>query len=218
MISKLIEKNAEQRYQSAKGIIHDLDLMLSEYGCGNKQLGSVVLAKHDVSESLLLSQTVYGRISEYKTMMSVLDKVSAGRFEILFVTGLSGTGKSVFVMELYKPLAQRRGFLIVGKFDFSKSSPYSALLEAMKDLCNSILLEDRVTVANYRSKIQNAVGEEGKVLTDLISNLHLIIGEQPSVDYISISDAINRFNFVFIKFIRAICSFGRPIILILEDL
>merc|ERR1719445_2417340 len=145
MISKLMEKNAEDRYQSAKGIIFDLDLMISEYK-SDHELSSITLAKHDILETFILPQVVYGRKTEYETMVSALDRVSRGESEFLFVTGNSGTGKSALVMELYKPIIERNGFLSFGKFDCSKSYPYSAISEAMRMLCDMILLEDAVTI------------------------------------------------------------------------
>jgi len=217
MVSKLMNKNAEDRYQSAKGIIHDLDLMISEYDL-DKDLKRVTLAKHDFCETLLLPQVVYGRKSEYETMMSALGRVCNGAFEVLFVTGKSGTGKSMLVMEIDKSLIEQNGFLVLGKFDCSKASPYSAILEAIRCLCDLILLEDSVVIANYRYKMQEAFGEEGRILTDAITNLDNIVGKQPYVANVNVGNAKNRFNYVFTKFMRAICSIGRPLVFILEDL
>ena len=121
-------------------------------------------------------------------------------------------------MELYNPIAKQQGFLIYDKYDFSKSEPYSALIGAMRSFCEMILLEDRQIFNTFKCKIQEAVGEEGGLLTDAITNLYEIIGLQPSVPSICGQDAKNRFVYVFIKFIKAICSVGRSITLILDDL
>ena len=43
-----MKKNVEERYQSAKGVIHDLYLMITEYDSDTK-LASVNLAQHDLS-------------------------------------------------------------------------------------------------------------------------------------------------------------------------
>ena len=48
MVSRLMKKNVEERYQSAKGVIHDLYLMITEYDSDTK-LASVNLAQHDLS-------------------------------------------------------------------------------------------------------------------------------------------------------------------------
>ena len=119
--------------------------------------------------------------------------------------------------ELYKSVVTS-GYFICGKYDISKSAPCVGILEAMNIFCEDILLEDEETIAKYRVLIQNAVGEEGKILTDAIANLHIIIGEQPAISNTYGVEAKNRFNYVFIKFIEAICSVKCPLVLVLDDL
>ena len=90
MISKLMEKNVDCRYQSTKGIMHDLDLMISEYE-NDKQLGSVDLLQHDVPETLIIPQKLYGHLSNYEALSTVFDK-SQKSFEVALILGYSGTG------------------------------------------------------------------------------------------------------------------------------
>ena len=95
--------------------------MISEYG-RDDSLGSIELGQHDVSETLHLPQGLYGQTTNFQTLLSVFDKASTS-FEIVFVEGNSGTGKSVLVCELYKSVTQKNGILISGKYDFSNSEP-----------------------------------------------------------------------------------------------
>lgn len=117
--------------------------------------------------------------------------------------------------------------LISGKCHFSSPEPYSALLTAFNNFCDDLLLKDKSTVINCQRQISNAVGQEGGILTSVITNLSLIIGQQPSIaDAFDHGDAFgqgsktakNRFHYVFVKLIKAICSVGFPIVLVLEDL
>ena len=133
------------------------------------------------------------------------------------VNGNSGTGKTALALELSMDVI-KKGNLICGKYDCSKSEPYSALIEAVKMFCNTILLEDKCTIEKYRSMMQDAVGEEGKLLTNVIDNLHYIIGEQPDIFESFGREAQNRFNYVFIKFLRVITSISCPLVIVLEDL
>ena len=50
MVSKLMEKDVDLRYQTAKGILHDIELIISEYKSGNK----MTVGERDVSEILVL--------------------------------------------------------------------------------------------------------------------------------------------------------------------
>ena len=141
MVSTLMQKEAELRYQSAKGLIYDLDLMLSEYG-SNQNLSSVVLAQNDLPQTLLIPQKLYGRTEEFITLLSVINRSDVSTFEFIFVSGKSGTGKSALVFELYKTITQRNGFLIFGKHDLKISEPYFAILEAMKGFCEDLLFKE----------------------------------------------------------------------------
>ena len=190
--------------------------MISEYG-SDDSLKSIELGYHDVSETLLIPQKLYGQSTHFQTMLSVFDKASTS-FEIVFVEGNSGTGKSALVYELYKPVTQKNGILICGKYDFYNSHPYSALIEAVNNFCDDLLLRNESTKIRFKDNILEAVGDEGKLLTDVITKLHQVIGDQPYISDAYGLEAKNRFHYVFVKFIKAICSNGCPIVLALEDL
>ena len=216
MVSRLMEKDADDRYQSAKGIMHDLDLIISEHET-DKKLLSIELMQHDIPETLIIPQKLYSQSSYFNTLMTAFDKITTS-FETVFVSGESGTGKSALVSELYRPVTKKGGIIISGKYDFSKAEPYSALLEAVNNFCDDLLLRDEYTINRFKSQIRNAIGDEGKILTDVIINLHLLIGKQPYIPDVFGQDAKNRFIYVFVKFIKAICSVGFPIVFVLEDL
>ena len=107
---------------------------------------------------------------------------------------------------------------ICGKHDFSRSKAYSALIEAIQIFCDNLLLKDELEIKKYRSLILGAIGEEGRLLTNIIDNLHLIIGEQSEVSDNFNHETKHKFNYVFINFIKAIASVSNPLVLVLEDL
>jgi len=91
-----VSKDLDDRYQSAKGILHNLYLMISEYDSDNS-LKSVDLQKHHISDTFLMRQKLYGRCTEYDTLTSVFNKSILDSFQTVFVTGSSGVGKSALV-------------------------------------------------------------------------------------------------------------------------
>ena len=94
-ILKLLNKSPDDRYQSCKGIIYDIDLLLSEYDENMLYKSEIVLAQHDMPDIFLISQKLYGRSVEYCTLLSVFKSVSLNSSEVVFITGDSGTGKRV---------------------------------------------------------------------------------------------------------------------------
>ena len=127
-------------------------------------------------------------------------------------------GKSTLASELHKATIQKGSIFLRGKYDSSTSKPCSALLDIFKIFCDDLLLKDESTIACFKCQIQEAVGDEGKILTDCIANLDLIIGEQPSISDSYGLEAKSRFIYVFKKFMKALSSVGPSIVLLLDDL
>ena len=77
---------------------------------------------------------------------------------------------------------------------------------------------DEETICFFRQRIQLAVGQEGKMLTDVIHNLERIIGKQNRKGMFRTGEeAKNSFYYVFFRFMRAICSNRHTIVLLLDD-
>lgn len=217
-VSKLMEKDVEDRYRSTEGIMFDLEMMLTEIA-NNNSLDSLTLSEQDVPKNFLISQKLYGRSSENDQLLEVFEKVYAGSFELLLITGASGVGKSSFALEIRKPLTKRKGFLIKGGYDQARQKqPYLGLLEAFKIFFDALLTEDGEVFNFFRKSMLNAIGDEGKILTDIWPTLKRIIGVQESVDEIIGSESKNRFQFIFRNLLRSLCSGRYPIVLLLDDL
>jgi hypothetical protein len=63
-----------------------------------------------------------------------------------------------------------------------------------------------------------AVGNNGKVLTDVIPDWKLVIGAQPEVPALPPAEAQNRFRRVFQNVVKVFASAAHPLIVFLDDL
>ena len=143
----------------------------------------------------------------------------ARKSELMLVAGFSGIGKTAVVNEVHKPIVRQRGYFIKGKYDqFQRNIPFSAFVQAFRDLMAQLLGESKPKIAQWRSKILQAVGENGQVIIDVIPELERIIGKQPPVPELSGSAAQNRFNLLFQKFIQVFTTKEHPLVMFLDDL
>ncbi|MDX2510402.1 MAG: AAA family ATPase, partial [Desulfobacterales bacterium] len=127
--------------------------------------------------------------------------------------------KSALVHEIHRPITEKRGYFIEGKFDqFQREVPYFAFLQAFESFISLILTENEENLSAYRTKIQEAVGAEGKVLTEVLPRLEAIIGPQAELPDLGGPEAQNRFNFLFRKFIKAIATDKHPLVIFVDDL
>lgn len=218
IVARLLAKNAEDRYQSARGLKADLARCLDAFQ-STGDLPEFSLCEHDFSGRFQLPQKLYGRADETTALLRAYERCADGAVELVLVSGSSGTGKSALVHEIHKPVTARRGYFISGKFDqFQRAVPYYALLEAFKELINIFLTEKEARLSALRADLQTALGEEGRVLTNVLPNLEHIVGPQPELPELGGSEAQNRFNYVFQKFVQAICTPERPLAIFIDDL
>jgi predicted ATPase/signal transduction histidine kinase len=218
IISKLMAKNAEDRYQSALGLKYDLETCLSQL----KQTGKIVnfdLGQRDLCDRFIIPEKLYGRESEVATLLAAFDRVGAGSAEMMLVAGFSGIGKTAVVNEVHKPIVRQRGYFIKGKFDqFQRNLPFSAFVQAFRDFMGQLLSETDAKVEQWKSEIFAALGDSAGAIVEVIPELEKIIGQQPPVPELAGSAAQNRFNLLFEKFIQVFTTKEHPLVIFLDDL
>ncbi|MDY6994242.1 MAG: serine/threonine-protein kinase PknK, partial [Pseudomonadota bacterium] len=218
IVMKLLAKTAEARYQSAYGLKTDLMhclQQLQKYQC----IESFEYGQHDFSRQLQIPQKLYGRERELATLLDTFDAVSQGQRQMMLVAGYSGIGKTALVQEIYKPITQKRGYFISGKFDqYQRNTPYSAIINGFAQLIQQLLTEDETRLQHWRTQLLAAFGVSGQVIIEVIPELELIIGPQPPVVELVPVEAQNRFKRVFQNFIQVFSKPEHPLVIFLDDL
>lgn len=218
IVMRLMEKNADDRYQSAFALMADLEECQSQLNQKN-QISEFELGKSDFLGRLDFTQKLYGREAEVQKLLNAFDGVKEGASELILIGGYTGVGKTALVHEIHKPISARKGHFVEGKFDqYQKNIPYSAWIQVLTGMVDFFLTEKEAQLEDWKEKIMAAVGDNGKLLTDVIPNLELILGPQPDVPEIGSTEAQNRFNYVFQKFINIVAQKEHPLVLFLDDL
>ncbi len=219
IVDRLLAKNADDRYQSARGLKHDLEKCLLAYETDGVDFPAFTPGEADHSSIFRLPQKLYGRETEVAEIIQSYEACAAGKRKLLLVGGYSGTGKTALVHEVHKPITANRGRFCSGKFDqLQRATPHFAFLEAFRDLIDTLLTENEDVLADLRESLQEALGEEGQILTNVLPNLVHIIGSQPDVPEVGGAEAQNRFHYVFRKFVRALATIDNPLVIFIDDL
>lgn len=215
---KLMLKTPEERYQNGFGLKYDLEKCLNPYRA-SRHIPDFTLGEKDIPIRFIIPQELVGREREIEILLAGFEKAFQGQRELLIVKGAPGIGKSAMINEVHKPIVAKHGYFISGKYDqFTKDRPYSAMVQAFEGLMNKLLMESSERLKGWREEILEAVGNNGKLITDLIPKLELIIGPQPEVTELGPIESRNRSNMVFAKFLRPFFKKEHPITLFLDDI
>ncbi|MGO7424682.1 serine/threonine protein kinase, partial [Rhizobium ruizarguesonis] len=197
IVMKLLAKTAEERYQTAGGVEHDLTHCLSQWEMQHR-IDAFPLGERDIPDRLLIPEKLYGREHEVEILLTAWDRVvSSGAPELVLVSGYSGIGKSAVVNELHKALAPPRGLFASGKFDqYKRDIPYATLAQAFQSLVRELLAKSDADLALWRETLRETLGPNGRLMVDLVPDLKLIIGDQPPVPELPPQEAQRRFELV----------------------
>lgn len=161
-----------------------------------------------------------------------------GHRELVWIRGLSGTGKSRLAESLARTLRQRGGGLWGrGKFEQQQQAPYAGLAQACAEICAGILLSDPKT-KSLMDDLQTSVASELDVLIPIIPALAEILDLPPQLQqtesntstnpddrpkedfywYTATQDGKKRFQYALIRFLKALLRHVKTLVLVLDDL
>jgi serine/threonine protein kinase len=217
IVMKLLAKQAEDRYQTAASLERDLRRCLTG---AREQIDDFPLGQRDTPDRLLIPEKLYGRRRQVETLLASFDRiVNGGAPVLILVSGYSGIGKSSVVNELQPVLVQPRGLFASGKFDqYKRDIPYSTLAQAFQNLIRPLLGKSEADLSPWRAAMREALGANAGLITDLVPEVKLIVGEPPPVPELSPQDAQRRFQLLLRQFIGVFARPEHPLALFLDDL
>ncbi len=218
VVLKLMSKRADDRYSSGYSLEYDLGRCRTSIS-GNGTIENFELGGSDFSTGFVITNKISGREKETALLLDSVKRVSTGAVEVVLVTGESGAGKTSLVNDIMRPVVASGGYFIQGKFDsFKREVPYSSIIQAFMSLIRQLLPQGDQYLEIWKHKILAAVGQNGKILTDMIPLAELIIGLQPRIADLNPEEAKNRFNFVLKMFISCFAYESKPLIIFFDDM
>ncbi len=215
---KLLSKGAEDRYQSAGGLKADLEECMRQLN-ENGKIEGFLPGKKDISEKFSIPEKLYGREKEIEALLAAFERVCNGKNEVMLINGEPGIGKSTLINEFHKLIIHQKCYFISGKYDqFTKNIPYSGIITAFQGLIKILLVEGEEKIQAWKNKILEALGNNGKLITDVIPEVELIIGKQAEIPELDSILAQNRFNLFFRKFTEVFIEADHPLVLFLDNL
>jgi signal transduction histidine kinase len=215
IVMHLLEKEPDNRYQTADGVVYDLErLGAVRAGSGPVELR---VGEQDVPLRLRPPSRLVGREAEVAALAAAFEDALAGRRRGVLVSGAPGVGKTALVHDLRPVVTGADGWFVAGKFDqYRRDLEFDAGHQAFRALGRLLLAEPEDELANLRDRILGAVAPNAGLLSSVLPEFAALLAVPPeSGDPLS---AQARFERAAAAVLRAVASRRRPLVLFLDDL
>ena len=219
IIAKLLNKNPTERYQTARSVQTDLQKCLPQWLQTNT-IEPFALSANDINNKLTFSRALFGRSAEITELLNTFNQLKQqDHMQICMIGGYSGIGKSRIVQEIQQPILAQQGYFISGKFEQYKTNTiYFALIQACTELIKKLLAESESKLKVWKKTLQQALGDNGQLLVDLIPEFGLIIGTQAEITELPPLESQVRFNVTLVNFFKVISQQNKPVVIFLDDM
>jgi signal transduction histidine kinase/predicted Ser/Thr protein kinase len=214
IVMHLLEKEPDERYQTADGLIYDLERLRD----GDARAAAVLrVGEHDVPLRLLPPSRLVGRDDEVAALAAAFEEALAGRCRGVLVGGATGVGKTVLVDELRPVVTGGDGWFVAGKFDpYRRDLEFDAVHQALRALGRLLLAEPEDELDKVRARILEAVGANAGLLTATVPEFAALLPVAPAAgDPLTAQVRAQR---AAVQLLRAVASRKRPLVFFVDDL
>ena len=218
IVMKLMSKDAEERYATAKDVKADLQKCLDRVKKGERNF-SFPIGDEDSHQALKIAQKIFGRKKEMELLQSNFQQVLAGKKNLVFIKGPAGIGKTFLIQEIEQYVLKKNGIFITGKFNLLQQAvPYTGIIQAFRQLARHLLTRSDHELDNWQKKITASLGNQGYEIIELVPEFKKILGPKSSVSGLEGQEARNRFYLMVENFLSVFAGKNQPLVVFLDDL
>ena len=228
VLSRLLEKLPEQRYQTASALNSDLERI--EASSRGPDASTFELSAgeplRDRSPRFRLPQRRYGPRDVLDHLEGLWSRAALGPRHLALVVGSAGAGKTTLGLALQVEVAAARGLFALGKFEeFSRRVPFFGIAAALSELTRQILGSSEATLSRLRVELAERLGPARDDLTEFLPELGVLLGANgPQRATLAPAPVGSRLGYEgrlgssILTLLSGLAAARRPLCIVLDDL
>ncbi|HQI20625.1 MAG TPA: AAA family ATPase, partial [Leptospiraceae bacterium] len=215
IVMKLLAKSPDDRYQSAEGLLYDLNQCRAALRTEGV-IPDFVIGGRDFSSTLHLPDDLFGREDQKQTLQRLVRSAVSGQSSIALVMGEPGIGKSALVASCLTDVFSARGVVLNGRFDsLGRDRPYHGIRQAIQSVVNQMMGESEELLSETRTRLVADVAEYASVLVSAFQELSEILQSEGSGN-MSGAEFDRQLEEGFVRLLTSLAG-GGPVVLALDD-
>jgi len=218
LVQKLLAKNPDERYQSSQGLLADVLAMRDEF-VRSGVIPEFPLGRLDRAAPLPVPGELLGRSAESEKGLGWIHAMNAGHQRSpLLITGLPGSGKTVFFQQCLLPKILERGYLARCKFDQAHlERPGAGFIQIAEGICRDVLGGAGGGVVAWKERLLQTLGKNACFLTSHVPLLEKLLGIHESPAGFDPTEVKGRTIRAWSVFFKVCSSRERPLFLFFDD-
>ncbi len=218
IIMKLLKKEPKSRYQTASGLLYDLNICKNSLKRKN-EISEFTLAQNDTSSVFKISNYFCGRHDQVSILNEAIIKSLSGHKRVVLVSGSPGIGKSALVNAIIPSVIAQQGYFIEAKYiQYQSMTPYFTIKQCLKMLNSYLKIEPWEDIVDLKVKLKRALSENGKVITNLVPEFEWLLGKQEKISDLNPTESRFRFEKTIAKFLKVVARKCHNIIWHIDDI
>lgn len=216
IIMHLLEKEPDNRYQTADGLVQDLARVA---GSQPDELAGWRVGEHDYPLRLRPPSRLAGRDAQLSALANAFAAAMSGRSRGVMVSGAPGVGKTSLIDELRPIVTASNGWFVAGKSDqYRRDQEFEAGWQAFRQLGRLLLAEPEEELAELRPRLLGALGRNAGLLAALHPEFGTLLHVDPDPELADPLTTQARLQRIGLSVLREVASPKRPVVLVLDDL
>lgn len=217
IIMKCLNPSVDHRYKSAYSVVKDLKKALSLMN-ESGEIPFFNLEENDIYSRFHTPNRIFGREREVSSLDDCMESAWNGTVQAVSISGGSGVGESSLIFACKVKTLEKSGRFALAKSNpFQQHIPYQGLIQVLSELVKQIMPHTPEEIDLWRMRINDALEENARLLTDIIPDLKKVIGELPNLPELTPEESENRFKYNIAQFLKLFTKEESPLVLAFDD-